>query len=196
MIIVGVTGGIGSGKSTVAKTFHSMFGIPMYISDDEAKLLMVNSVEIKSELIDLFGEEAYLDGALNKPYISHAIFNNKALLEQMNAIVHPRVAAHFKSWVDKQTSAYILKEAAILFESGADRMCDYIITVTLDKATKIERLLKRDKTSVEKIESIMKQQWSDDERIAKSDYVIVNDTMAHMEQQVKEIHREILKKNK
>ena len=196
MIVVGLTGGIGSGKSTVAKEFHKAFGIPTYISDDEAKLLMVTSPEIKTELIALFGEEAYLDEGLNKPFISQAIFNNKTVLDKMNAIVHPRVAAHFKNWVSIQDAPYILKEAAILFESGADTSCDIIITVTLDKSTKIERLLKRDSSTIEKIESIMKQQWTDDMRIAKSDYVIVNDTMAHMKQQVAEIHNTIHNKIK
>ncbi|MDW5289407.1 dephospho-CoA kinase [Formosa sp. PL04] len=196
MIIVGLTGGIGSGKSTVAKQFQKMFAIPTYISDDEAKLLMVNSPEIKSELIDLFGEDAYKGNTLNKLFISHAIFNDSALLAKMNAIVHPRVAAHFKTWVREQDSPYILKEAAILFESHADKLCDQIITVTLDKTTKIERLLKREKTTVERIESIMKQQWTDEMRIAKSDYVIVNDTMTHMEEQVGKIHKTILNKIK
>ncbi|WP_066225360.1 dephospho-CoA kinase [Formosa haliotis] len=194
MIVVGLTGGIGSGKSTVAKQFHKKFGIPTYISDDEAKRLMVNSETIKSDIIALFGAEAYLGSALNKPLISHAIFNNKALLEQMNAIVHPRVADHFKSWLSEQNAPYILKESAILFESKGDKICDKIITVTLDKATKIERLLKRDDTTVEKIEAIMKQQWTDAMRIEKSDYLIVNDTIAHMEDQVAEIHNSILNK--
>ncbi|MBP1840210.1 dephospho-CoA kinase [Formosa algae] len=196
MIIIGLTGGIGSGKSTVAKAFQNTYGIPTYISDDEAKLLMVSSTEIKSELIHLFGAEAYVNGALNKPYISDAIFNNKPLLEKMNAIVHPRVAAHFNTWVSNQNAPYVLKEAAILFETHGDVICDQIITVTLDKATKIERLLKRDNSSVEKIESIMKQQWTDDMRIAKSDYVIVNDTMPHMLEQVQDIHKAILNKIK
>ncbi|WP_299782535.1 dephospho-CoA kinase [uncultured Formosa sp.] len=196
MIVVGLTGGIGSGKSTVAKAFHDAFNIPTYISDDEAKLLMVTSVEIKSELIKLFGAEAYKNNALNKPFISNAIFNDKALLKEMNGIVHPRVATHFKAWLNNQDAPYVLKEAAILFESHADVLCNQIITVTLDKATKIERLLKRDETTIEKIESIMKQQWTDDMRIAKSDYVIVNDTMEHMKQQVNDIHSTILNKIK
>ncbi|MFB9054270.1 dephospho-CoA kinase [Formosa undariae] len=196
MIVVGITGGIGSGKSTVARAFHKTYGIPMYISDDEAKLLMVQSPEIKSELISLFGEDTYKEGVLNKPFISDAIFNDKELLEKMNAIVHPRVASHFKTWVSQQNSAYILKESAILFESRADTSCDFIITVTLDKATKIERILKRDNTTVEKIESIMNKQWDDAKRISKSDFVIVNDTMSHMQDQVDEIHNTILNKIK
>ncbi|QDO95593.1 dephospho-CoA kinase [Formosa sediminum] len=196
MIIVGLTGGIGSGKSTVAKQFHEKFGIPTYISDDEAKLLMVTSKEIKSELTALFGANAYREGVLNKPFISDAIFNNKTLLEQMNAIVHPRVAAHFKLWVARQNTPYVLKESAILFESHGDQVCDLIITVTLDKATKIKRIQKRDQSSIEKIESIMKQQWTDQMRISKSDYIIENDTMQHMQEQVNHIHNTILNKIK
>lgn len=193
MTIVGLTGGIGSGKSTVAKAFQA-YGIPVYISDDEAKALMVTSSEIITELKAVFGAEAYINGALNKPYISDKIYNDKALLQKMNAIVHPRVAQHFKDWVSAQQAPYVLKEAAILFESNAHKNCNFIITVVLDKATKIERLLQRDQTTVAKIEAIMKQQWPDERRIELSDFVIENDTMEHMQHQVDQIHNTILNK--
>ncbi|WP_435133781.1 dephospho-CoA kinase [Formosa sp. A9] len=193
MTIVGLTGGIGSGKSTVAKAFQA-YGIPVYISDDEAKALMVTSSEIITELKAVFGAEAYINGALNKPYISDKIYNDKALLQKMNAIVHPRVAQHFKDWVSAQQAPYVLKEAAILFESDAHKNCNFIITVVLDKATKIERLLQRDQTTVAKIEAIMKQQWPDERRIELSDFVIENDTMEHMQRQVGQIHNTILNK--
>lgn len=193
MTIVGLTGGIGSGKSTVAKAFQA-YGIPVYISDDEAKALMVTSSEIITELKAVFGAEAYINGALNKPYISDKIYNDKALLQKMNAIVHPRVAQHFKDWVSAQQAPYVLKEAAILFESNAHKNCNFIITVVLDKATKIERLLQRDQTTVAKIEAIMKQQWPDERRIELSDFVIENDTMEHMQRQVDQIHNTILNK--
>lgn len=193
MIVVGLTGGIGSGKSTVAKAFQT-YGIPVYISDDEAKKLMVTSKEIISDLKHLFGEDAYTNGELNKPFISNKIYNNDELLHKMNAIVHPRVAQHFKAWVSLQKAPYVLKEAAILFESKANKDCDLVITVTLDKATKIKRLLKRDSTSIAKIEAIMDKQWPDDWRIALSDFVIANDTLEHMKLQVAKIHNTILNK--
>ncbi|MGJ5642080.1 dephospho-CoA kinase [Formosa sp. S-31] len=193
MKIVGLTGGIGSGKTTVAKAFHA-YGIPLYISDVEAKKLMVESQEIKNLLTQLFGPDTYLNGELNRPFIADKIFNDDTLLHQMNAIIHPRVAQHFKDWVNRQDAPYVIKESAILFESKANIGCDIIITVTLDKATRIKRLLKRDKTTVEKIEAIMKKQWPDVKRIALSDYVIVNDTLEHMKLQVAKIHKTILNK--
>src|SRR5690606_40015919 len=112
MIIVGRTGGIRSGKTTVAKMFQSL-GVPIYIADDEAKKLMDTSKTIKRELIRLFGEQAYVNGKLNRTYIANVIFNNKACLERMNAIVHPKVKKHFKEWALKQKSPYVIKEAAI-----------------------------------------------------------------------------------
>lgn len=129
MKIVGLTGGIGSGKTTVAKQFQAL-GIPVYIADDEAKKLMNRSKIIKRKLKALFGDEAYKDNTLNRPFLADKIFNNAENLEKMNAVVHPKVASHFKNWVKKQIAPYVLKESAILFENGAYKDCDLIITVT------------------------------------------------------------------
>ena len=191
MIIVGLTGGIGSGKTTVAKAFNAL-GIPVYIADDEAKKLMHTSKVLKRKLIELFGKDAYLEGSLNKPYIANIIFHDKNYLEKMNAIVHPQVAKHFKKWLLKQQSPYVIKEAAILFENGTYKQCDVLITVTAPKAMKIERLLKRDNTSVEKIEAIMKNQWSDAQKIKLSDFVIDNSDLENTKLQVLKIHQQIL----
>ena len=155
MIIVGLTGGIGSGKTTVAKQFSEM-GIPVYIADEEAKGLMRRSKIIKRKLIKLFGDEAYIDDELNKPFLANIIFNDKRYLQKMNAIVHPKVARHFQKWVIKQDTPYVIKEVAILFENGGHKACDFVITVTAPIETRIKRLLKRDNTSKEKIEAIMK----------------------------------------
>ncbi|ULC60645.1 dephospho-CoA kinase [Flaviramulus sp. BrNp1-15] len=193
MIIVGLTGGIGSGKTTVAKQFMEL-GIPVYIADEEAKNLMHRSKIIKRKLNQLFGDKAYIDGKLNKPFIADIIFNDKSFLQKMNAIVHPRVAKHFKKWALKQDAPYVIKEVAILFENGGDKACDYVITVTAKKAVRIKRLLERDNTSKEKIEAIMKNQWSDEEKIKKSDFVIENTTLKSIEKQVLKIHNQILKK--
>jgi dephospho-CoA kinase len=193
MIIVGLTGGIGSGKTTVAKQFIAL-GIPVYIADEEAKLLMNKSKIIKRKLTKLFGDNAYINGKLNRPYIANIIFNNKSYLQQMNAIVHPKVARHFEKWLLKQKAPYVIKEVAILFENGSDKLCDFVITVTAPKNIRIQRLLKRDETSKEKIEAIMKNQWTDEEKIKHSHFVIVNTNLENTKKQVFRIHKEILKK--
>lgn len=193
MIVVGLTGGIGSGKTTVAKQFLAL-GVPVYIADEEAKKLMLKSKIIKRKLIQLFGDKTYIDGALNKPFIANIIFNDSSYLEKMNAIVHPKVAKHFKKWAEKQTAAYVIKEVAILFENGGHKSCDYIITVTAPLDLRIKRLLKRDNTTKSKIKSIMKNQWSDADKVKLSDFVIDNTSLKNMEQQVLKIHQQILKK--
>lgn len=193
MIIIGLTGGIGSGKTTVAKMF-SKLDIPIYIADNEAKILMQQSNVIKQKLVALFGDQAYLNGALNKPYIANVIFNNKDYLQKMNAIVHPEVTKHFKKWVAKQKTPYVIKEVAILFENGSYKTCDFIITVTAPLEVKIKRLLKRDKTSIDKIEAIMKNQWTDNEKIKHSHYIIKNEDLINTKKQVLSIVRELNRK--
>lgn len=192
-MIVGLTGGIGSGKTTVSKMFQE-FDIPVYIADDEAKKLMVTSKFIKRKLIALFGDNVYVQGQLNKPLISQAIFNDKEKLKQMNAIVHPRVGQHFDRWVKKQNTPYVLKESAILFESGGADQCDLIVTVTAPKEIRIERVLERDDSSKEKVESIMANQLGEKEKIAKSNFVIHNLNLEETQKQVREIHLKILQK--
>jgi dephospho-CoA kinase len=190
MIIVGLTGGIGSGKTTVAKQFKAL-GVPVYIADDEAKKLMNKSKIIKRKLIQLFGEQAYINNTLNRPFLADQIFNNTSNLEKMNAIVHPKVASHFLRWVNKQDAAYVLKESAILFENNAYKNCDYVITVIAPKKIRVERVMKRDETSLEKIEAIMKNQWNDDEKIEKSDFVINNVDLEDTKHQVQLTHNKI-----
>lgn len=191
MITVGLTGGIGSGKTTVAKAFEAL-GVPIYIADEEAKKLMVKSKVIKRKLTTLFGEEAYVNNELNKPFLSQAIFNNKALLEQMNAIVHPRVGRHFNKWKAKQKAAYVIKEAAILFENGSYKHYDYIITVIAQKSVRIERVMQRDNTTKEKVLSIIKNQWDDAEKVEKSHFVIENNDLESTKKQVLAIHKKLI----
>lgn len=193
MIIVGLTGGIGSGKTTVAKMFKKL-GVPVYIADKEAKKLMRNSKLIQRKLKALFGPDAYLDNELNKSFISDRIFNDKALLEKMNGIVHPKVARHFEKWVAKQNASYVIKEAAILFETGGYKQCDFVITVTAPKSVKMERLMQRDNTSPEKIETIMNNQWTDDKRLKITDFSIKNIKLEETRSQVLDIHQQILQK--
>lgn len=190
MKIVGLTGGVGSGKTTVAKMFQDL-GVPVYISDIEAKALMHRSKVIKRKLIALFGDEAYIDNNLNRPFLAQKIFNDKALLQQMNAIVHPKVALHFKRWVKKQTTAYVIKESAILFENGNDKHCDVVITVTAPEDVRIKRVIARDNSSEKKVKAIIKNQMSDAIKIEKSDFVITNTVLKKTENQVKTIHEKI-----
>ncbi|MDU8887301.1 dephospho-CoA kinase [Yeosuana sp. MJ-SS3] len=193
MIIVGLTGGIGSGKTTVAEKFKAL-GIPIYIADEEAKKLMKSSKIIKRKLKSLFGEETYLNDDLNRPFIANKIFNNKDLLDKMNAIVHPRVKRHFERWLNKQTSIYVIKESAILFENNLQEQCDFVILVTAPKRLRINRLIERDYTTKEKIEAIMSNQLSDEEKIKRSDFVITNTTLESTYKQVETIHKKLLKK--
>ncbi|MCD2259263.1 dephospho-CoA kinase [Psychroserpens luteolus] len=195
MTIVGLTGGIGSGKTTVAAFFEAL-DVPVYIADVEAKLLMARSKVIRRKLIALFGEEAYVDNELNRAYIASKIFNDKTYLERMNAIVHPKVASHFKRWMTKQKSEYVIKEAAIIFEQGKEEQYDFIITVTADIEERIKRVIKRDNSSRSKIMAILNNQMSDQEKIEKSHFVIVNDDLEDVKKQVQKIHQSILKKIK
>ncbi|RIA10002.1 dephospho-CoA kinase [Flavobacteriaceae bacterium MAR_2010_72] len=192
MKIVGLTGGIGSGKTTVANMFREL-GVPIYIADVEAKNLMHSSKVVKRKLITLFGDKAYINGDLNKPHISSKIFSDQSYLDRMNAIVHPKVAQHFKSWLKKQTTAYIIKEAAIIFEHNMQSQYDYIITVTANHEERIRRILSRDKTTKDKVLTIMKHQWSDEVKIKLSDFVIVNDRLEDTKEQVLKVHNVLLK---
>ncbi|RLD30211.1 MAG: dephospho-CoA kinase [Bacteroidetes bacterium] len=192
MIIVGLTGGIGSGKTTVANMFHKL-GVPIYLADLKAKKLMNSSKIIKRKLILLFGKEAYKDGKLNKPFLADKIYNNEELLLKMNAIVHPKVRFHFKNWLKKQSYSYIIKEAAILFENDSYREYDYIITVTASDEDKIQRVIQRDNSSSEKVKAIMNNQWSDEDKVKLSHFVINNINLDKTENQVKIIHQKILK---
>lgn len=191
--LVGLTGGIGSGKTTIANFFKEL-GVPIYIADTEAKALMNRSKVIKRKLIALFGDNAYQNGKLNRDFLSKKIFNNKDLLQKMNAIVHPKVASHFKRWVKKQEAPYVISEAAILFENGSYKKYDYIITVTAPEEVRLKRVMSRDSASKEKVKSVMNNQWKDEEKIKLSDYVIQNINLEEAKAQVLQIHQNLLQK--
>ncbi|WP_115462014.1 dephospho-CoA kinase [Winogradskyella aurantiaca] len=191
MTIVGITGGIGSGKTTVSEMFKKL-GVPIYNADDEAKKLMLKE-PIKSQLISLFGDQVYTKGQLNRALIRSAIFNNDEIRHKVNNIVHPQVGHHFKSWLENQDSPYILKEAAIIFEEGLTQQYDFIITVVADKEKRIKRVLTRPGITRQMVQDVMDKQWSDDKKISQSDFVITNDSLVETEKKVNEIHLKLLK---
>ena len=193
MIIVGLTGGIGSGKTTVANMFVEL-GIPIYIADVEAKKLMNSSKVIKRELIQLFGTNAYSDGKINKAFLADKIFNDKDLLVEMNAVVHPKVKTHFKKWIKIQRSLYVIYEAAILFENGGYKECDYIITVTAPETVRIQRIIQRDNATKQSVRAIMNNQCKDAKKVTLTHFVIENKELSQTAKQVKNIHQKILEK--
>ncbi|SRX55623.1 dephospho-CoA kinase [Aequorivita sp. CIP111184] len=191
MKIVGLTGGIGSGKTTVAKLFSEL-GVPVYIADIEAKKLTNSSTVIRRKLTKLLGDETYLNGTLNRKYVAEKIFTDEALLNAVNAIIHPKVAAHFKKWVLKQKTNYVLKEAAILFENGSYKDFDVVILVTAPKDLRIERIKMRDKATQGEIEQRMNNQWSDSKKKKLADIVIENIEMDATRKQVESIHHSLI----
>ncbi|MCM5662782.1 dephospho-CoA kinase [Galbibacter mesophilus] len=195
MFVVGLTGGIGSGKSTVAKFFEEM-GVPVFIADAEGKKLMANNESVKEAVKSFLGNEAYqADGKPNTAYIAGIVFKDKNKLQQLNSIIHPAVATSFKSWKEQQTAPYVLKEAAILFESGSFKDCDYIVTVSAPEKLRIERVLTRDNTAKEAVEERMKNQWPEEEKIKQSDYVIQNINLETTRELVGKVHSLLLKKS-
>ncbi len=171
--IIGLTGGIGSGKSTVAKIFQSK-GIPIYIADDQARLLM-QCPETIAAIKDVFGESIFDSSVLNREKLAKIVFSAPEKLEKLNKIVHPAVRKHFRQWVSNHASApFVIYETAILFESGRSEEFDFIITVVAPLESRIERVIKRDSTTRELILKRINAQWSDEQRVSKSDYVIEN----------------------
>ena len=192
MITVDLTGGIGSGKTTVANLFMEL-GIPVYIADTEAKRLMHTSKVIKRKLLEEFGEKAYIKNKLNRAFLSNIVFNDKKKLAAINKIVHPSVANSFKRWLNKQDSAYAIQENAILFESNSTDKFDIIITVIAPIKDKIDRVMKRDLVTKEEVLARMYNQISDKEKIKKSNFVIENQDINLTKNEVSKIHKLILK---
>ncbi len=189
--VVGLTGGIGSGKSTVAAAFNKL-GVGVYIADTEAKRLMREDEELKSSIIQLFGQKAYLKGELNRKWISSQVFSDKVLLEKLNAIVHPKVAEDFASWKIRQKGVYVIKEAAILFENGGYKECDYTILVVAPEEERILRVVERDKVSREQVLKRIQHQWDDKEKIPLADFVLTNTNLQELPDSVSTIHRKIM----
>jgi len=188
--IIGLTGGIGTGKTMVAEYFKSL-GIPVYIADEEARKLMTSDNIIEA-LSNEFGKEILENGILNREKMAQLVFNNPKKLQKLTSIVHPEVKKHFDNWVEKHKNyPFVVKEAAILFESGSYKYCDTIITVTAPLETRLQRVMKRDKTDRESVLKRIENQWTDEQRIAKSDYVIHNLSVESTKKQVDEILKKL-----
>lgn len=185
--IVGLTGGIGSGKTTIANHFKTL-GVPVYIADDEARILM-NSASILNKIKSAFGDEFIIDSVLNRERLAQIVFTNPAKLTELNKIVHPAVKKHFLKWLDNHKNyPYIIKEVAILFESGGYKDCDFVITVVAPLESRIARVIKRDKSSREAVLLRINNQWTDEDKILKSDFVIHNDNVKEALNKTTEIH--------
>ena len=187
MIVIGLTGGIGSGKSTVLKMFQEL-GAATYIADIEAKKLMNTNKELVLQVKGVFGEKAYLNNELNRKYIAEIVFSDKAKLAMLNKLVHPKVQEHFKDFIKKSTAEIVIYESAILFESGSNTFCDFIITVTANFEDKITRIIKRDGVSKKQILDRMEHQLNDEIKIKNSNFVIKNKTFEDTKQQILTIY--------
>lgn len=190
--IIGLTGGIGSGKSTIANYFMSL-GVPVYIADDEAKNILFTPQAIK-EIAFEFGQEVFTNDLPDRAKLAAVVFNDKEKLNRLNAIIHPKVRTHFTDWVKLHNNEkFIIKEAAILFESGSYKDCDSIILVTAPQEVRIQRVMERDGVSREKVLERMANQWNDEKKAALSDYSIDNTDLKTAKEQAKKIFLELNK---
>ncbi len=182
-MIVGLTGGIGSGKTYVAQLFKNL-GVPIYIADIEAKKIMHTNAEVKKAICSLFGDKAYQEESLNRKFIADKVFENKALLKKLNAIVHPAVANHFKTWYEAQKFDFVIKESAILFETGGDKKCDLTILVVAPEEIRIKRVMDRDAITEKEVKLRMNNQWSDEKKKKLATHIIENIDAYYVKKQV------------
>ncbi len=195
MKVIGLTGGIGSGKTTVAKLFTAL-GVPVYIADEAGKVLMKTSNPLRAQIIALLGENAYTGTEPNRQYIASVVFKSEEKLKNLNSIIHPAVARDFELWKRGIEAPYVIYEAAILFESGGQQKCDAVILVTAPREIRIQRLQQRDQSSAEEIEARMQHQWTDAHKRKLADYEILNSDISFLKEQVQNLHIILLKPSK
>ena len=171
--IIGLTGGIGSGKSTVAGIIREL-GYPVYEADQAAKMCVSENTQLQNQIKDLLGDEAFVNGEYNRSYVSQKVFQDPHLLKGLNEIIHPAVQKHFENWLLLMQTPFVFKEAAILFESGSYKNCDKIIVVSAPEEIRIERVMKRDGVDASEVKKRMENQWPQAEKEARADYVINN----------------------
>ncbi|MGY3054791.1 dephospho-CoA kinase [Pedobacter sp. UYEF25] len=195
MYKVGITGGIGSGKTLVCNVFRQL-DVSVFFADDAAKRLMTTDKTLMEEVKSAFGRESYFnDGKLNNKWIANIVFNNSAALEKLNAMVHPAVFRDFKHWcnnVDKKVP-YVVKEAALLFESGSDKMCDVTVVVLAPLTLRLDRVIQRDKVSMEQVMARVEKQFTDEHKASLADFQITNDDKHSLIEQVLALHNRFLK---
>lgn len=189
---IGVTGGIGSGKSMVCRIFK-ILQIPVFDADTVAKTIMTDDIPLRNALVATFGEDTYhSDGTLNRQHLSQMVFNDKDQLKELNDLVHPAVIRTGEEWAERQQSPYSIKEAALLFESGSYKKLNYTILVTAPETLRIDRVMKRDGADEESVRGRMSKQLSDEEKISLADFVIINDGSQSLIQQVFHLHQHFM----
>ena len=191
MLKIGITGGIGSGKTTAAKVFE-VLGIPVYYADDAAKQLMNKDENLKEKITKQFGNQVYTDGKLNRTYLSEIVFNNPEKLALLNALVHPATLKDAERWMQKQLTPYAIKEAALIFESGAQQHLDYVIGVTAPAPLRIHRTMQRDAITRDEVIARMDKQMDDTIKMKLCNFVIKNDEQEMMLPQIIELHEKLL----
>ncbi len=194
MLKIGITGGIGSGKSTVSQIFR-LLGIPVYHADEEAKKLMNDSLELRQKITAIFGEESYTSAGLNRPFLAAKVFNNEDQLKKLNSLVHPIVIKQGEQWLNAQKAPYVLKEAAIFFESGSAEGLDYIIGVYAPLAIRIQRVMQRDGITPAEIRKRMDQQIDEELKMKLCDFVVTNNEQQLVIPQVMALHQLFLEKS-
>jgi dephospho-CoA kinase len=194
-MIVGLTGGIGSGKTTVAKLFQNFDTVAVYIADVEAKKIMNSSDVIRTKIIAAFGESTYKENQLDRSYLANIVFNNKEKLHILNNIVHPEVESNFQKFVQlHKKKTYVVYESAILFESKSQQQFNFVISVFLTLEERVKRVIKRDHSSKQEVLDRIEHQWKEDKKLLLSNYMIDNFSLQETEASVKEIHSNLTKK--
>jgi dephospho-CoA kinase len=191
---VGVTGGIGSGKSSVCKVF-SILGVPVFDADEEARKLTESDRGVKKRLCDIAGKDLYLSGSLNRKLLASLIFNDKKMLEEVNMLIHPLIFEEFGRWASEQDAPYVILEAAILFESGANELVDRVIVVTAPEDERVERVTVRSSMTMGEVSARIRNQFSQEELAARADYVIKNGDRDFILPAIIEIHEDLLKRS-
>ena len=190
MLRVGLTGGIGSGKTTVARIFESL-GIPVFYADEAAKRLMTEDPKLSEAIKEKFGPSAYLDGKLNRTFIAELIFSEPEKLAWLNQLIHPATINAANRWFEEQTAPYAIREAALLFESGADKGLDYVIGITAPELLRIERVIKRDGISSDAIKQRMANQLDEENRESRCNFILHNDNSMPLLTQVLELDKQL-----